>query len=293
MIKKFTTILAWIFIFFGLLLSLLVIYTLYVEDKLKFGIIDWAYASKLNNIASVLAFLFTGAGTFAIFITLSKQQEQFEQAQRQVVTQQFETTFFNMLNQLFNIKNVVQGKVGGDNYTGQMFFHQVIEELREKYKNHLNTKADIVDILTRIEKFDISSKSQIDMVKDDLNNIYLESYNSYYTQLSHYYRYFYNLVRFVIENREIAPHNDALKYIQLIQAQLSNDELGLIFCNSLSDKALNSNKENKIFLWIEKYKILENLDQSSLLHRSLHMLYPNTLFKFLNRDEKKSKSSNI
>lgn len=287
MMKKATFWLAWIFIIIGLFLSVLVICSIYQDGKFQYGTLDWKYAQNLNNIASILGFLFTGAGTFAIFITLSKQQEQFDQAQKQIVTQQFETTFFNMLNQLFGIKNSIQGSVDGKSFSGQEFLHGVLMELKEKYQQDLKNKIDISDVLDAISRNDAPPSSKLQMMKDDLNEVYVLSYEMYYSELGHYFRYFYNLVKFTIDNRECEPFSDSKKYVQLIQAQLSNDELGLIFCNSLSDKSLNSGKESRIFKWLEEHSLLENIDSHSLLHRSLHAMYPATDFKFLNRDERK------
>lgn len=285
--KKATLWLAWIFITLGLFLSIMVIFSIYHDGKFQYGTLDWKYAQNLNNVASILGFLFTGAGTFAIFITLSKQQEQFDQAQKQIVTQQFETTFFNMLNQLFGIKNSIRGSVDGKSFSGQEFLHGVLMELKEKYQQHLISKVDINDVLDTISINEVPILSKLQMVKDDLNEVYVSSYEMYYSQLGHYFRYLYNLVKFTIENREGKSFSDSKKYVQLIQAQLSNDELGLIFCNSLSDKSLNSEKENRIFKWLEEHSLLENIDSHSLLHRSLHAMYPSTDFKFLNRDERK------
>ncbi|WP_343564094.1 putative phage abortive infection protein [Sphingobacterium sp.] len=293
MIKKITNFLAWVFILVGLLLSCLVIWSVFKDGKFKIGVLDWGYAENLNKVSGILGFLFTGAGTFAIFITLSKQQEQFDKAQRQVVTQQFETTFFNMLNQLFNIKNSIKGNVRDISFVGQEFLSAILKELKESYENHVTQLDDIQAVIQSISNNKGPGKSETQMVKDDLNVLYLSFYNLYYPQLGHYFRYLYNLIKFTVDNRGIDPYLDAKKYIQLIQAQLSNDELGLIFCNSLSDKALNSEKENKIYTWIEEYSLLENIDEKSLLNRSLHYLYPKTDFKFLYRDERKLKSRRL
>lgn len=289
--KRISSFLAWSFIIIGLFLSFVVIISAYYENKIQIGTLDWDYAKKVNNIAGILAFLFTGAGTFAIFLTLIKQQEQFNQTQKQVVTQQFEATFFNMLNQLFSIKNSISGKIDDKELVGQEFLNHILNELIQKYKDHLDQNGDIGDVIRSINECETQPSSKVQMLKDDLNKIYMDIYDIYYSKVGHYFRYFYNLMKFVIVNRSNIEYNDAEKYIHLIQAQLSNDELGLIFCNSISDKALNNLDENKIFNWLEEHSFLENIDSKSLLNRSLHVLYPNTIFKFLNNSEKELKTS--
>lgn len=287
--KRISYFLAWSFIVLGLLLAFLVAFSIVNDGKAQFGFLDWAYINKIDGISGIIAVLFTGAGTFAIFLTLIKQQEQFNQAQKQVETQQFETTFFNMLNQLFSIKNSLQGSVSGRQISGQNYLHQILNELQESYKTHLNSSEDIKAVVDEVSQCIRPPQSKLQMLKDDLNIIYIKTYNLHYSNLGHYFRFFFNLIKYTISNRGVEKFDDAAKYVQLIQAQLSNDELGLIFCNALSDKALNRHDKNKIFDWLEEYSVLENIDSQSLLDRSLYVLYPKTKFKFLNNSEKQMK----
>lgn len=238
--KKITNILAWVFIGIGMFLSIIVLVAIGQEGKISIGALDWAYAKKVNDITGILAFLFTGAGTFAIFLTLSKQQEQFEVAQRQIETQQFETTFFNMLVQLFSIKNTASIEIDSKVFSGQEFFKYVLLSLKEKYDNNLNSIEDIKRTLESIKKSEKISHSKVTMLRDNLSDIYVETYNQFYSYLGHYFRFFYTMLNFVIDNRANEKFKDADKYIQLLKAQLSNDEMGLIFCNTISDKVLDS-----------------------------------------------------
>lgn len=285
--------LAWAFIGVGILLALMVLISVFNDGKISLGFLDWAYAEKISDIFGVLAFLFTGAGTFAIFLTLIKQQEQFDEAQKQIVTQQFETTFFNMLQQMFSIKDSIKGEVDGKKLYGQEYLNCILLELKENYRLRLEKTPDVNAALDEIGHCKTPVSSKISMLKDELNVVYLETYNRYHAHLGHFFRYFYNLIKFTLDNRQNEKFKDGGKYIRLIQAQLSNDELGLIFCNSVSDKALNNDDENKIFCWLESYSFLENIDVKSLLHRSLHVLYPKTRFKFLNNEERRMRADTL
>lgn len=289
--NKAINIIAWIFLILGVLFSLTVLYTAFNDDKISLNLLDWKYIEKISYSFSLLAMLFGGAGTFAIFLTLIKQQEQFNKAQRQIETQQFESTFFNMLNQVFNIKNNINGNVNGKKYEGQEFLHEILNCLKKEYNKNISLNQDVNRVLNEISDCNLPVSSKIKMVKEDLNLVYMNIYNLNHTQLGHFFRYLYNMMKFVILNRENESFSDASKYIQIIQAQLSNDELGMIFCNTISDKAYGSNGENLLFNWIENYSFLENIDKESLLHKSLHVLYPRNKFKFLNSDERKMRNN--
>src|SRR5690606_20047831 len=222
--KRIIYSLAWVFICVGILFSLAVLVSILNDGKISFGFLDWTYAKKIGDVFGILAFLFTGAGTFAIFLTLIKQQEQFDEAQKQIVTQQFETTFFNMLLQLFSIKDSIKGEVKGQKLYGQEYLNCILIELHEKYRSHVEKAPDIKTVLDDITHCTTPVSSKISMVKDDLNFVYLDIYNQYHSHLGHFFRYFYNLVKFTVENRQVGTFKDADKYIRLIQAQMSNDE---------------------------------------------------------------------
>ncbi|PTB90929.1 hypothetical protein C9994_16455, partial [Marivirga lumbricoides] len=69
---------------------------------------------------------------------------------------------------------------------------------------------------------------------------------------------------------------DIAFYINLIQAQMSTYELGLIFYNALSTHG------SKMYEWLEDYHFLENIDKKGLLSPLLHTkFYPKTSFKFI------------
>ena len=95
-----------------------------------------------------------------------------------------------------------------------------------------------------------------------INNTYLGFYNEYQSEIGHYFRSLYNIVKFVdnsdVENKRL--------YTNLIRAQLSSYELTLLFYNTLSDMG-----REKFMPLIIKYSLLKTLPQSELLNPQEHI----------------------
>jgi Putative phage abortive infection protein len=127
--------------------------------------------------------------------------------------------------------------------------------------------------------------------------VYAEFYQAHYPALGYYFRFVHNIILFVVD-ASIVPKGsskskldlgDGQRYLFLLQAQLSNDELALLFYYALSSKSYSLKEEPELFRWPEKYNLLMDLDETSLLRRGHLRFYPQTVFRFLSVDERKEK----
>ncbi|KQN32370.1 hypothetical protein ASE92_17340 [Pedobacter sp. Leaf41] len=281
----------YIFGFIGLLLLIAFILKVWQDGKISpLGNLDLAYTKILGESAQILSITWSIIGVLLIVLTLNIQKDQFTDNQRFIEKQQFETTFFNMLNVLHNIKLSMKKKVIinfiEEHPEGQNFIDYAIEELSKEYNSvygAINPQSQLAIIFEKIQQNKKIESLEREVIRDDINNSYLIFYKNFHAELGHYFRYLYNLLQFTLKNRK--PQNDHVEYINLIQAQLSNNELALLYYNVLSDKGLNRNKEYNFFNILDEYNFFENIDQNSLIKRSHHVLYPSTKFKFLNIDE--------
>lgn len=96
-----------------------------------------------------------------------------------------------------------------------------------------------------------------------VNKTYLAFYNSRQADLGHYFRTLYNLIKFV----DLSPVDDKRIYTNLIRAQLSSDELFLLFYNCLSDLGADRFKP-----LIEKYALFNNLNRETLIEPEKHSI---------------------
>jgi len=183
---------------------------------------------------------------------LKGQKLQLEAQNKTFEKQNFENTFFELLrlhNEITNSIDLVD-KIG------------IITKGRDCFKVFYNR-------LKKTWGRNIAPYQGNDEA-ERINNTYLGFYNEYQSEIGHYFRSLYNIVKFV-DNSEI--ENKRL-YTNLIRAQLSSYELTLLFYNTLSDMG-----REKFMPLIVKYSLLKTLPQNELLNPPDHIvLYDSNAF---------------
>jgi len=199
--------------------------------------------------------------------------------------QQFESTFFNMLRLLQEIIDDLKISVDGQSGTGRDFFKIAFGNLMTLVSQHNNVTHDPSEVIKKqasIELLMTKAKNsdgaidevQLNEIKLKTTDVYEDFYKYYNDNLGHYFRFVYNIMKFTINSK--LTDEEKARYINLIQAQMSSYELGLIFYNALSKHG------NRMFDWLEAYTFLENIDSKALLSPLIHSkFYPKTKFKFI------------
>ena len=178
------------------------------------------------------------------------QKEQLQAQDLTLQKQNFENSFFQLLsfhNEIVNSLEIPSGR--GRTENGRMCFRLLFQYLKGFYNN---------------SKYR-TSKQMKDNIK--INALYEEFLSHYQWSIGHYFRHLYNTVKFVDQHRFIKEFEDKKTYTDLIRAQLSSNELGLLFYNCLSDRGA------KFKCLVEKYALLKDIDFEGLLepeHRSLY-----------------------
>lgn len=99
---------------------------------------------------------------------------------------------------------------------------------------------------------------------DKVNEIYLNFFSDHQSEIGHYFRSLYNVVKFVKQS----DMEDKRLYTNLIRAQLSSYELVLLFYNCLSD--LGSEKFKPL---IEEFALFKTLPRGLLVNQSHYTLF--------------------
>lgn len=106
--------------------------------------------------------------------------------------------------------------------------------------------------------------------------LYQFFFDRYSSQLGHFFRYIFNTIKYVEENWN--DFESQSKYVNLIQAQLSNHQLAVMFYNCLSPVSYNKDNLPAFKDLVEKFDLLQNL-QPSLLMDPEHQKYYELNFK--------------
>lgn len=183
---------------------------------------------------------------------LEEQKADLAINRKEIYKQGFESTFFQMIklhNQILSDISSSRNSVGGT----------VVEDGRVVMKNLENR------LNRRFSSYQISGTSS----REDIVKCFQHFYQDTGHQLGHYFRFLYNILRFLsdsnIENKQL--------YSRLLRAQLSNQELFIIYYNALTPYGKN------FVPYMQQFKIMDNLDPDELFHSAHSLLIENVGFR--------------
>lgn len=179
-------------------------------------------------------------------VELAKSATALEGQLRALDRQNFEATFFQMLNLHNTIVNAMDvHRRNQDTLRGRDCFRHFVKELRGFYDNN-----PLPDELDRIVK------------------AHEQFWEQFHGDLAHYYRYLYNIIRFIDETKV-----DKSRYMRVLRAQLSDDELFVLFYNGVTHRAV------KFKAYVEKFALFDNLPDERLMSINHKTFYKEGAFK--------------
>lgn len=268
--KEFTTVEKWTIAILAIaVIASIVIYVVSFYDMEfarcpgDFGIFGDYAGGVIGTLTGLISVVFLYR-TYRIQIEISRVQES------QQKSSQFETTFFALLSQQRNILQQISGELT-DSYGGTKIFtgHAYIGMLRHDLEIRLS------DLMYEEQ---LISKDNKNVLKVKVHSLYDDLYQFHASQLGHYFRHLYHVVKFVDDSCEL----NKKKYIDLIQAQMNTDELYLTAINGISNYG-----RKRMLPLLDKYSFLENLIiGGSEVSKLITIFYPNTRVKTLNNNIK-------
>lgn len=235
-------------------------------------------------LTGTVGVLFTLTATIFLFITFREQRKQFDLTNKDQAQSRFETTYFNLLAMLDDVRNNVNQNIKlnlvSENVSSIYDYYSLLKKHYEVYPVNSN-KPEFATLMSDLKSATLPS--QIEMAEGSMQDLFDSFVKKYNCNIGYYFRYIYNTINFAIEERTDA--GDVSRYLNILQAQLSNEELALIFYDALSSYGRNKNGTKKFKSILNTYQVLENIDESYLLNRNHFRFYPKTQFKFLTRSE--------
>jgi len=240
-----------------------------------------------DYVGGILNPLFSLTTIFALLYTIILQSkelrestdqlrlsaEAFQKQNTVLEKQQFETTFFQMLTLFNEIINSIEtttpipqfvdnGKirlpdefdVGTEVIKGRKCFNEFYDRLKLRYHNNHWSPSPVAE------------KDEIKQI----NELYDSFYSAHQYELGHYFRILYNIIKFV-KNSNVS---DKHFYTNIVRAQLSSQELLLLFYNALSDFG-----NEKFKPLIEEFALLKTVPKKELLQSETHLkLYADSAY---------------
>jgi hypothetical protein len=211
--------------------------------------------------------------------------------------QKFESTFFEMLARIDSIvNNMVQlreKKTGKMDISGRVFLKSFVEDFLINFSGGHKIPSH-EKIISEEPHYSIPGSGDYEYWKKEIINTYIVFFNSESSNLGHYFRYIHNIIKYVLselghgKNVEMSNENqkEIRKYLGILQAQLSNDELAIIFYNCLSPYCLNQEGRPQFKEWVDEFQILENIGERFVVLPQLLCEFPNTVFWCKDKFEK-------
>jgi len=190
--------------------------------------------------------------------------------------QAFENRFFQLLNLHHGIVRAMDLRTVGDNVLtaqGPDCLRAFVDQFRlifqslPTYPNEENaeirlgySKAEIDYAIrvTSLPDYVLQQTIREQSIPHSIMVPYMIMYNERQNDLGHYFRNLYHVLRFV--HRSELPDLEKRNYAALVRAQLSSQELVLLFYNALGPYGYQ-----KFKLLLEEYSMLKNLDYDLLL----------------------------
>lgn len=185
---------------------------------------------------------------------LKLQRKEMEEQNKTIMLQRFENTFFNMIDMQQKILNELRYLQTGD-FVQEHVGRKAIKELYSDIYYQCKVK--------KISTLDGCLNEYYQYVEDG--------------QLDHYFRHLYRIIRYVDDyDINVLSVEEKYKYLCLLRAQLSKDELLIIFYNCISEYGCDKFKP-----LVEKYALFKNIRVGSLILTDHSSEFEKSAYEFL------------
>lgn len=214
-------------------------------------------AGQFGDSFGILNSMFSGFAFISLVITIYLQQREMKDTKEEMFKQNFENTFFKMID-LFNnvIKDLNLKYNEKEEYIGiqRTTYFIKIGNIVIKQKTQINIKGK--EVVYELLSLFLQYEKIID--KDFTRKIvgrYEDFHNEFESNIGHYFGTIYQILKFIDESSITNKEN----YSNLFRAQFSKLELEFLFYHSTSKKA-----ESKFTPLLIKYEFLEHIDISHI-----------------------------
>lgn len=212
---------------------------------------------QFGDSFGVVNALFSGLAFAGVIFAILLQKKELE-LQRVAITgekeafqkQNFESSFFQLLTIHNDIVNSMEMR--RDETSGRACLSSLFRNLPSRY-NTAKARAQ-----------NDTSKTELDILNDAFEPLFSENRS----HVDHYFRHLHHIVKFVGAQMDFPKElKDKKRYTDFIHAQLTSDELGLLFCYGLSKRG------TEFGILVKEYDFFEDVPSEVLIdeeHRNLY-----------------------
>lgn len=213
-----------------------------------------ACSSQLSSAFGGVSALFSGLAFAGLLLSLNYQNKQLNTQAKQFKIQSKKTqdqqainTIFQLINLHHEIVNKLEVVIKEEIQVGAT--KSTLKTHETIIKDRFEGRASLHHILTKFNdtvKKNSYGKEGLLTFKE-VGQLYWKDHDFYHSTLAHYLRNLYHIFRYIDEESGL-DEKDKHNYTSIVAAQLSADELGLIFYNSfLFEKSAKLYRKYRVF----------------------------------------------
>ncbi len=209
------------------------------------------FGDALAGFAGTLAFVWIVVTVFQQSVELSRQRAEFEEMNDRLGGQEFESTFNDLLSSFFNLRDTIHFNF--INHLGEI-------------KQTVHGSEALLYISDNLKSI-IESEDDAPVSMARLHKGYEEFWRRYGRQLAPYFRFLFNMFRFIDESNHSEKYHS-----RFLRSILSEGELVLLLYNARSSRG------EPFMRYMMKYSVLDNLELESLNHGTDILLLPREVY---------------
>lgn len=280
--KNYLLYIAYTLLGISVVVMLVFVYIVVSENSID-GIISMtkdAFKSNFGDtMTGTIGILLSFASTLFLFITFKEQRKQFVETEKSQEVAKFEQTFFNIMSLLSDVRRTTTENLRNHNsYSIEGYYYNFCNF----FQNKLQESKILSSYFKELEQL-YPLSSIVVSAREEIGNIYKEYVDENWGNIGYFFRYIFNTLKFVKDQDGKIINKQ--RYINLLQSQLSDEELCLIFYDAISPYGMNKKGDGIFYKLLEESEMLENINENVLIAKSHAKIYPSTKFKFLSRRE--------
>lgn len=166
----------------------------FAESSGDFGVFGDYIGGTIGSIVGAISI-------YLVYITYTSQVKFAIKQDEAMKRQQFEATYFSLLEQQQMIRSQLKGKIGDDTFEGILYLQGL--------------KTQLVDALSELNYIqdEVTEDNKV-MLKNRVNGLYMDFFLPNVSNLGHYFRHLYHILKYVDDSQL----SDSKKYADLFQS---------------------------------------------------------------------------
>lgn len=243
-------------IFFGISIIFIYYYLAVVNCWWPFSGLTFEQRGQFGDTFGMFTSLFSALGFGGVLVTLWYQHKTIQEADHRAELQRFESILFQLLathNSVISdldLRSIKDGQIMAQGR--DCFYKYYTRSIKPNYKRVKNSNPNADELTLALVAYD---------------RVWLRHRHN----LGHYFRFIYNIFRFIEESDIV--ETEKKRYVRIVRSQLSDYELLLLFYN-----CMHKNGIKKFKPLVEKYALFNNIPEDLLLNIEHKKFYTASAF---------------